>query len=224
MSTMIWERTGVRIPGTFELSWRGLGIALALIFDPEPDYGWPWMLHVHFLFLNCFLHFPAPNISWDKEKYGEWKQYGFSLFARDGHFHWGYKCRIKDWPWAYKFLKNEVLRPDSSWVPYVGSWEREKQPDGRKVETFGYAYILKGGEVQHRMAEVYVERYTWRQRWLYWTSWKEKAVTSINVTFDGEVGERTGSWKGGTIGCSYEMKSRETPKRCLRRMEQERKF
>lgn len=224
MSTIIWERTAVRIPGTFELSWSRIGLALAFIFDAHDSDGWPWMLHVHFLFLNLFLHFPAPRISQDKDKYGEWQTYGFTCVNDAVHFNWGYKCRLKYWPWAYNFLKNEVLNCAGEWVPYVGEWEREKTPDGRKKETFGYAYILKSGEVQHRMAEVYVERYTWRRRWLYWTSWRQMERTSINVSFSDEVGERTGSWKGGTVGCSYEMKPRETTERCLRRMEQERKF
>lgn len=224
MSAILWERTGVRIPGTFELSWRRLGLSLALIFDPEPDYGWPWMLHVHILFLNFFLHFPAPRISFDRDKYGEWKTYGFSCVEDSVHFNWGYRCRVKDWPWAYTFMRHEVLRADGSWVPFVGCWEREKQPDGRKVETFGYAYILRNGEVQHRMADVFVERRAWRQHWLKWTAWKEKVVQCIDVAFSDEVGEETGSWKGGTVGCGYTMLPRETPERCLRRMEQERKF
>lgn len=222
MSTMIWERTGVRIPGNIELSWNRLGLACALIFDSDSD-SWPWMLHIHLLFLNLFVHFPAPRIAEDRNKYGEWQTFGFSLVDDSVHFNWGYKCRVKAWPWAYRFLKNEVFSVDGLWVPYVGSWE-QKDPDRRKTETFGYAYILKSGEVQHRMAEVYVERYTWRRRWLYWTSWRQMERTSINVTFSDEVGERSGSWKGGTIGCSYEMKPRESVERCLRRMEQERKF
>jgi len=40
----------------------------------------------------------------------------------------------------------------------------------------------------------------------------------------GEVGERTGEWKGGTTGCGYQMLPNETPLETLRRMEKERKF
>jgi hypothetical protein len=39
-----------------------------------------------------------------------------------------------------------------------------------------------------------------------------------------ECGERKGSWKGGTLGCSYELLPNETPLDCLKRMEKERKF
>jgi hypothetical protein len=39
-----------------------------------------------------------------------------------------------------------------------------------------------------------------------------------------EAGKRKGSWKGGTLGCGYELKKNETPLECLRRMESEREF
>ena len=39
-----------------------------------------------------------------------------------------------------------------------------------------------------------------------------------------EVGKKKGSWKGGCIGCSYDLKPGETPEECLKRMEKEREF
>jgi hypothetical protein len=47
---------------------------------------------------------------------------------------------------------------------------------------------------------------------------------TISVDFSDEVGERSGSWKGGCTGCAYEMKPDETPWQTLMRMERERKF
>ena len=38
---------------------------------------------------------------------------------------------------------------------------------------------------------------------------------------DGEVGEQSGSWKGGVIGTGYTMKRGETAEMTLRRMEVE---
>lgn len=46
----------------------------------------------------------------------------------------------------------------------------------------------------------------------------------IEISFSGEVGSRAGSWKGGTIGCSYQMKPGETPRHTLMRMQRERRF
>lgn len=87
-------------------------------------------------------------------------------------------------------------------------------------ESHGYTYTLRSGEVQNRVAKVYAETRTWWRPWLPW----RKTVTSINVEFDGEVGERTGSWKGGTVGCGYPMLPGEAPVETLRRMERERVF
>lgn len=87
-------------------------------------------------------------------------------------------------------------------------------------ETHPYSYTLGSGEVQQRTATINAESRLWTRPWLPW----RRLVRSINVEFNDEVGERTGSWKGGTLGCGYEMRSNETPLDCLRRMERERKF
>jgi hypothetical protein len=57
-----------------------------------------------------------------------------------------------------------------------------------------------------------------------WLPFPRRIYQGISVEFDGEVGERTGSWKGGTIGCGYELRPNESPYACLERMMRERKF
>lgn len=91
-------------------------------------------------------------------------------------------------------------------------------------ESFPYQYKLKSGEIQNVTATVTVEEREWRQRWLRWTKHFANVSKTIHVEFSAEVGEETGSWKGGTIGCGYKMQPAETPLECLRRMEKERKF
>ncbi len=165
-------------------------------------------------------------------------RWSLMYFERSVIFEWGPGFR-KSWPmpWDYVHIRNDVLRPDGTWVPYVGSWEERggfplpdgtlsqpKEPDGRKLETFPYRYTLKSGDVQLREATVYVDRQEWRWRALRWCPWFAKVRTGIEVQFNDEVGERTGSWKGGCIGCGYDMKPGETPEQCLRRMERERVF
>jgi hypothetical protein len=127
-------------------------------------------------------------------------------------------------PFELKHFSHEVKNPEGAWVPYVGSWEKDKSPDGRAVEEYPYLYVLKSGEVQNRTAKIYVERMKWRPRCLFRTRLLEKTRESISVEFNDEVGERTGSWKGGTIGCSWELLKGESPQQALRRMEAERKF
>jgi len=74
------------------------------------------------------------------------------------------------------------------------------------------------------MATISVEEREWRPRWFKWIGLFNKIRTTIDDDFDAEVGERSGSWKGGTLGCGYELLPKETPLQCLRRMERERIF
>jgi len=74
--------------------------------------------------------------------------------------------------------------------------------------------------VQERTAAIRVEYGRWSRYWLP----RVKESRWIDVQFNDEVGERTGSWNGGTIGCSYHMMPGETALATLRRMERERKF
>ncbi len=136
-------------------------------------------------------------------------------------------------PWDLKHHLTEIMTHDAPAVavPVWNSKGRkfmESYPERQVAEKsvsveYPYAYVLKSGKVQSRTATVYVDRMTWRARW--WPIiWREKIRTSISVSFDGEVGEKSGSWKGGCVGCGYDMRRHETPLQCLRRMERERKF
>lgn len=127
-------------------------------------------------------------------------------------------------PFESRHHRHEVYCGDGKWADFAGCWEPDKAPDGRLVEDLPYRYVLKNGTVQEVTATIHVERWSRRPRCLRWTSLFESQRVSIDVKFSGEVGEQSGSWKGGCIGCSYELLSGETPEQCLRRMERERKF
>lgn len=102
-------------------------------------------------------------------------------------------------PWAWKHRLHEVLS---------------------EPEAYPYEYVLRSGEVQRRTATIRAERRMWTRWWLP----HKRVSNSIDVTFSDEVGERSGSWKGGCIGCSFQMLAGETPLQALRRMELTRKF
>ena len=53
---------------------------------------------------------------------------------------------------------------------------------------------------QETTATCYIEEREWRQRWLSWTSLFNLVHTEVNIQFADEMGNRRGSWKGGTIG------------------------
>lgn len=88
-------------------------------------------------------------------------------------------------------------------------------------ETHPYTYVLKSGEVQNRTATCTIEKRKWHRKWVPFLTMTRQV---IDIAFDDEVGERSGSWKGGCTGCSYDMIEGETIKVCLGRMERERKF
>lgn len=140
----------------------------------------------------------------------EW--YRTSYQTNTGTTVWDNKTSITHWLWEHEFKGKRKDFYDEKWNGVL--WE----------QTYPYIYILNSGEVQNRLATIKVVEREWRRRWLPFTSLFNQVIRSIDVTFDKEVGERTGSWKGGTVGCGWDLKPNETPYQCLKRMEQERKF
>lgn len=160
------------------------------------------------------------TFTWDSSKdHGWWRR----------NFHW-------EFPWSLTWVSTEILthdRPSMAkpvWKEtkenrnFMERWS-EREAIARDVsKDYPYSYILKNRNIQHTTATVYVERRTWRARWWWLFFWVRKVQTCIDVKFKQEVGEGAGSYKGGTVGCGYEMKWNETPERCLSRMEHEREF
>lgn len=147
----------------------------------------------------------------------------FDSFNRGSlHLRWNKIWKILHAPWEWRHVRHEILMVDGSWYrPGPEEWER---PAGRFEERHSYTYVRKNGEVQNRMATIGVEEREWNWRWFLWLGWPRKIRRTIDINFDGEVGERSGSWKGGCMGCGYTLLPGETPLECLRRMERERKF
>lgn len=214
---------------SYRMSWgelalfkAGWGIDLHLFGDP-PHYSLG--LHLPWL-LSCYIKLPFLR-RWAREPEDIMESWGVSYSSPESvlWLRWGRHYRMVTMPWAdLVHIAREVMRPDGSWVPYVGTYEREKAPDGRHTEAHPYRYLLRSGEVQQRVATIHIERMEWRLRWLRWTRLGRKVRYYIDVEFSDEVGERSGSWKGGTVGCSYDLRPGETPVECLRRMESERRF
>lgn len=161
---------------------------------------------------------------WAYEPHEIMESWGFNLCDRTIQLYWGRHCKVVHLPWDWHHMKCEVMRPDGSWTPYVPSYERDKESDGRWQKAYPYRYVLRNGDVQERTATIYVERREWRWRWFIRLPWPAKKQQCIDVEFSEEVGEKAGSWKGGCIGCAYEMRPGEHPLATLRRMESERKF
>lgn len=220
--------------GVFELrfSWAeisgGLGFAAGL-------YNWSenndWSLHVHLGWPNIYLKLPfIPRREPRDQMLDSWS---FTFFASDVHLNWGHRCKIVHFPWQWTHYRGEQFMADGTWadrreiergINHPEGWCRAADhPDAwRKVLPYGYT--LRSGEIQERQATITVSRSEYRWRWFKWLPFPRQRYQGIDVQFSDEVGERTGSWKGGCIGCGYTMLPGETAEQCLRRMEAERKF
>lgn len=157
----------------------------------------------------------------------ESKAYGLMFYHCDSGFpneFWvrGFPKLSFYFPWAYRFHKREVLMKDGWRVEQKGDdlWDKQKWGDKILLKKHPYEYRLDSGKVQKVNATIHVEKRYWKR----WFSLQTKCRHSIEVEFDNEVGERAGSWKGGCIGCSYNIEKGETPLQTLKRMERERRF
>lgn len=182
------------------------------------------MVSINLLFMSLYAYFP-----WGQgEEECDAPRYGFYYFEKSLWFPWGRKIRCIHMPYSYDWIRTSALREDGLWEHEVKGDSKDFWDDKWKgilwEEVYLYTYVLNNGDLQNRRATVRVEEREWRQKWLKWTSLFSKVRRTISIDFDGEVGERTGSWKGGTVGCGYDLQENETPLQCLRRMEKERKF
>lgn len=179
------------------------------------------------------LYIKAPMIITQRSGTEDWcATYGFTSCHDGVHLNWRTHCKILWWPWNWDWRSTEILDHDFKrlWCEVkgmscsgvtCGAWDVRQVATEKASKEYDFTYTLKNGTIQERKAKVYVERRIWRCKCLPFI---KKVATSIWCEFDGEVGERTGSWKGGTTGCGEDLWAEETPKQCFRRMERERRF
>lgn len=199
----------------------GIGIALCQFHENVS-------LQIMPIFGNIFIQLPRRfhrevRIGEIMAAYGFTWRWGRGDWGRDIHFNWGYYTKILHMPWDYTFIRHDIYMANGKWKR-VQRGESPWNWTDKWQETHPYKYTLKGGTVQLRSVNIGIEEREWRQKWLRWCPWFAKISRTIEIEFNQEVGERSGSWKGGCIGCSYELRKDETPLECLRRMETDRKL
>ncbi len=215
-----WLRDGQ----TLEISWPRKDSGLKVTFHGAQRFLWVGLVLVQF-----FIPIGLVKNEW---LFGDEPQWGFTLSREFGIIlRWGSWRKQWDWPFHTITLAWDYLGKDGDWHNNHGrsfenfSSEVEKEDSLKKTETYPYRYVLKSGGVQNVTATISKERWIRGRHILSWLGlWPSRVSYSINVQFDGEVGEEAGSWKGGCVGCGYSMKPGETPLDTLRRMERERKF
>ena len=164
---------------------------------------------------------------YENEKYPEYelrisKEFGIAICF----YKWNKSFRL---PWNWHHIDRELYLKDGTWMS-TKKIDKYNDPDNLIYEeTHPYKYDLNNGEMQERTATITLERtlltysiFKYKLfRKLKFLSWTKK---SIDVKFSDEVGEGIHNWKGGCVGCGYDLLKNETMEQCLRRMEVNRKF
>lgn len=213
---------------SFYPGWRKLNFR----FGPASYFDNRFSINFSLGWGQFYIHIPFIRSKYDE---AEPPEYGFYFYS-DSHWFpdslcikYGRKCKFIYLPWALEWYRTSYYMEDGEWLhEYKGKRIEDKYSEEFENRKFRqkapYTYVLESGKVQNRIATIKVDEREWRRRWLMWAPIFNRVRTTIDVEFDGEVGERSGSWKGGTIGCGYDLLPKETPLQCLRRMERERKF
>lgn len=197
---------------------------------------WRWIECAYIVFavrgLQAEVEFPS---DWHERRMG-WVRLGFGFATVAFAFPWkwvvpdeGQCCGPRygfaffgDKLWLYFGKETGRSRDPRRYIAISMPWEWRHQLHEKlgQPEQHPYFYTLRSGAVQPRIATITPERRVWTRPWFPW----KRESRSISVDFNDEVGERTGSWKGGVLGCGYEMQPGETPHAALLRMQRERKF
>ena len=203
---------------SLEVSWPCDSVGIEMT-----SHGFKRHLNVSFGLAQIFVPLGLGRIEYTL---GEAPRWGVSLSREFGvTLSWAKRYRSWRWPFHRIVLEHAYKARDGTWaVVNPGRILTDGRFPGAQRETHPYRYRLRSGDVQERAATVVHERWTFGRNMLGWLGWPKQVTHNIDASFDGEVGERSGSWKGGTIGCGYTMQHGEQPIDTLRRMERERKF
>lgn len=195
-----------------------------------------WSLHIGVIYGAAFVKLPFLPRREPKDSLDRWGfSWSWSLDDRgaDIHLHWGERTKILHLPWhPGSAVRWDMLCADGVWRKIVHSYYRKEGDAEPATEVHPYRYVKRDGTVQNVKATMQVDEMEWR--WaivrLLRLPLRGQVHRLIDVTFSSDepgfdgVGERAGSYKGGTIGCGYEMRPGETPLETLRRMQRDRKF
>lgn len=220
---------------SIEFKWgyisKRFGFKFYLIeWDTDCEYDHTWSITFPLIFASITFYLPKwlPKRHFNKSGESDLKKWG--CYSGDDFsdlcFCWGFKHKYVNMPWQLTFHRYEVLMKDGTWKapPSWGNADsgisREEFDKDIATEEHPYKYLLNNGTFQHRTATIHVSEMEWRRRFLKHIPVFRKIRRTIEVEFS----EKTGSWKGGCIGCNFEMKLDELPYETLRRMERTRKF
>lgn len=194
------------------------------------------LLIINALFISIYLILPTKLLKDKKDGSG----YGFYLyqsfsFLENIVFLFGEKQKYFEffWIWKYSYLEILDFKENVVYAEYnshnlkSNTFETYLFYKEKNSKIFDFTYTLSKDTIdcdeiiQKRKAKVCIQKRYWKRKYLPFLKKSEKY---IDITFDKEVGEKTGTYKGGIIQCSYEMQPHETPEITLKRMSLERKL
>lgn len=193
--------------------------------------------------ISLFGLFTKIKMPWKSKRYpyGDCDAPGYGISIHDnallfylggkGNLDGGKRIRRWDLPFFSKIHVRhdiEVRDEEPHLVPYKstefdadGNWVPTEKRECVNIREYDYKDYFDGTTVP---CKYWVEEREWRPKWLTWTGKFKTVHRYIEVSFSKEVGKGKGSWKGGTVGCSFELNPNETPEDCIRRMERTRKL
>ncbi len=207
--------------------------------DGQP--GCHFRLYLHRLTVLCEL--PAiikPHRSWvdtsryefSKPPHGYWQcdamEYGFNVTGGAVHVHHGRQthdsetCKSKCYflPWReWRQISHVLIAPDGT---VSRNFAGEFQSLYEQIAALPKErYEIEDYDGTRITVETYIEERIWRRgvgwcRWLGYVTPKKRR-RSLDLHFLSEVGPGKGSWKGGVVGTSIEMRPGETSEQAMRR-------
>ena len=186
----------------------------------------------HLSLLGFCLGYSQP-IHYTKQRWDWCEAPCFGAHITDEHLclELGKKRFYFTWPWANwtgKYTRS-YMHQDGSMHPIPKDWYDDQILADEQTYQFTapYHYLnTHTGEVETVQAVCHVEQSEWRLKHFPFIN---KVRRYLDVRFNSEVGPRKGSWKGGVVGCSEEIKrfrngEYEDPRRAFHRMMGTRRF
>lgn len=149
----------------------------------------------------------------------------FGAYTAEGALHVHYGASTHDsstdrsrcffFPWrSWRIIRHSLYGCDGQHfadllhdAPFSSDGWKARQRTQDECPTVSFAFLDFDGE--QITVTTKIEEREWKLgegRWRWLSIFRRPRVTrSLDITFSSEVGERKGSWKGGTIGHSIEM-------------------
>lgn len=123
----------------------------------------------------------------------------------------GKDCRkLFNYGWKeYTFVQTEYFDLDGNIFHCAKDGDDWKETCSIREKVPSVSFLIEDYDGARIVATTKLERRTWTRgrgffSWLKWFC-KDLVITSIDISYSGEVGTEKGSWKGGTIGCSHDI-------------------